>query len=102
MLNSVSVLVNCRDIQVTTLLTQFVKIPFVILFNKNIDEMDKVSVEDEVFDTTLAGSDEAEDVDEKRDNIYSTTRCNWNGKVNNILQQHPASFANHSWASVQE
>ena len=68
LLNSVSVLVNCRDIPVTTLHTQFVKIPFVILFSKTIDEMDKMTVEDEVFDTTLAGSDEAEDVDEEEPN----------------------------------
>ena len=73
MLNSISVLVNCRDIQVTTLPTQFVKIPFVILFSKNIDEMDKMTVEDEVFDTTLAGSDEAEDVDEEKQNKKETT-----------------------------
>ena len=76
------------------------------MFSKNIDEMDKVTVEDEVFDTTLAGSDKAEDVDKeepnKRDDTYYTRRCNWNEKVHNILGQDPASFANHSWACVPE
>ncbi len=35
-----------------------------MLFSKQIDELDKVAVEDDVFDTTLAGSDEDDDVEE--------------------------------------
>lgn len=37
-----------------------------MLFSKQTEEMDKVTVEDEVFDTTLAGSDEAGDVEEEK------------------------------------
>ena len=36
-----------------------------MLFSKQIDELDKVAVEDDVFDTTLAESDEDDDVEEE-------------------------------------